>query len=207
MRRLDEAGGERISCGVAARADDATGPADLLRAADEAQYRAKRRADDADVLVAGDALEEPAEPHGRDRAYRAGDPQAMLARELLELMDELNGASAADRLARLRERLERAAEARDAITRSGECGPAGSRLRFQSVTARKVIGVLASGLALAASCGKRPVREKRLGPALRAGRGDRPVRARRGRRRAPRRPRTTPAWASSSRSGCGARRS
>src|SRR5688500_12904802 len=109
VRRLDEAGGERISCGVAARTDDATGPADLLRAADEAQYRAKRRTDDADVLVAGDPLEEPAEPHGRDRAYRAGDPQAMLARELLELMDELNGTSAADRLARLRERLEQAA--------------------------------------------------------------------------------------------------
>ena len=29
--------------GVAARGDDLTGPADLLRAADEAQYRAKRR--------------------------------------------------------------------------------------------------------------------------------------------------------------------
>ena len=109
VRRLEEAGGERISCGVAARADDATGPADLLRAADEAQYRAKRSHDEVDVLVAGDAPEKPAEPHGRDRAYRAADPQATFARELLELMDELNGAPEADRLARLRERLERAA--------------------------------------------------------------------------------------------------
>ena len=103
------AGGAPFWGGGAAGADDATGPADLLRAADEAQYRAKRSHDDVDVLVAGDAREKPAAPHGHDRAYRAGDPQAMLARELLELMDELNGTPAADRLARLRERLERAA--------------------------------------------------------------------------------------------------
>jgi diguanylate cyclase (GGDEF)-like protein len=109
VRRLEEAGGERMSSGVAARADDASAPADLLRAADEAQYRAKRRQEDAGVLVAGGAPEEPAEPQGRDRAYRAGDPQAALARELLDLMDELNGAPADARLARLRERLERAA--------------------------------------------------------------------------------------------------
>jgi diguanylate cyclase (GGDEF)-like protein len=109
VRRLEEAGGERISCGVAARADDDSGPAELLRAADEAQYRAKRRHEDAGVLMAGRAPEEPAEPHGRDRAYRTGDPQAALARELLDLMDELNGSPADARLARLRERLERAA--------------------------------------------------------------------------------------------------
>jgi diguanylate cyclase (GGDEF)-like protein len=109
VRRLEEAGGEQISCGVAARADDASGPADLLRAADEAQYRAKRRPGDAGVLVAGGTQEEPAEPHGRDRAYRTGDPQATFARELLELMDEMNGAPADARLARLLERLERAA--------------------------------------------------------------------------------------------------
>ena len=108
VRRLEDAGGERISCGVAARADDAGAPADLLRAADEAQYRTKRGHEQSGVLVAGDAPQEPAEPHGHDRAYRAGDPQAMLARELLDLMDELNGTPAADRLARLRERLERA---------------------------------------------------------------------------------------------------
>jgi diguanylate cyclase (GGDEF)-like protein len=109
VRRLDAAGGERISCGVAARTDEATDPADLLRAADEAQYRAKRGRDNADVLVAGDVPEEPAEPHGRDRAYRASGLDATLARELLELLDEMNGASADDRLARLRARLERAA--------------------------------------------------------------------------------------------------
>jgi diguanylate cyclase (GGDEF)-like protein len=108
VRRLLDAGGERISCGVAARADDDTGPADLLRAADEAQYRAKRGDESTDVLVATDAPSEPVEPHGRDRAYRASDPEATLARELLELIDETNGASADDRLARLRARLEQA---------------------------------------------------------------------------------------------------
>ena len=109
VRRLEATGGERISCGVAARTDEAGGPADLLRAADEAQYRAKRSHERSDVHVAGDAPEAPAEPHGRDRAYRTTDPQAMLARELLDLMDELNGTPAAARLARLRERLEQAA--------------------------------------------------------------------------------------------------
>jgi hypothetical protein len=43
---------------------------------------------------------------GRDRAYRASDPDARLARELLDLLDELNGAPADLRLARLRSRLE-----------------------------------------------------------------------------------------------------
>jgi diguanylate cyclase (GGDEF)-like protein len=106
VRRLDAAGGERISCGVSARTEELTGPADLLRAADEAQYRAKRARDDVDVVVAGDP-DEAAAPQGRDRAYRAGDPDVALARELLDLLDDLNGAPADERLARLRARLER----------------------------------------------------------------------------------------------------
>jgi diguanylate cyclase (GGDEF)-like protein len=105
VRRLDAAGGERISCGVAARTEELSGPAELLRAADEAQYRAKR-AGDVDVVVAGDADDGAAAPHGRDRAYRASDPEGELARELLDLIDEMNGASADDRLARVRARLE-----------------------------------------------------------------------------------------------------
>ena len=109
VHRLEQAGGERISCGVAARTGDATGPADLLRAADEAQYRAKRGEDAPDVIVAREAGTQAAEPHGHDRAYRGSDPQAALARELLDLIDETNGASADDRLARLRARLEQAA--------------------------------------------------------------------------------------------------
>jgi diguanylate cyclase (GGDEF)-like protein len=109
VRRLDAAGGERISCGVAARTDELSGPAELLRAADEAQYRAKRAGDDVDVVVAGDADDEAAAPQGRDRAYRAIDPDAELARELLDLIDEMNGASADERLARVRARLEQEA--------------------------------------------------------------------------------------------------
>jgi diguanylate cyclase (GGDEF)-like protein len=105
VRRLDAAGGERISCGVAARTEELSGPAELLRAADEAQYKAKR-AGDVDVVVAGDADDGAAAPHGRDRAYRASDPERELARELLDLIDEMNGASADDRLARVRARLE-----------------------------------------------------------------------------------------------------
>jgi diguanylate cyclase (GGDEF)-like protein len=108
VERLGAGGGERISCGVAARTDELRAPADLLRAADEAQYRAKR-AGEVGVLVAGDAPEEPPAQQGRDRAYRAGDAEAALARELLELLDALNGSPADERLARLRARLERAA--------------------------------------------------------------------------------------------------
>ena len=109
VHRLDAEGGERISCGVAARTDQASRPAELLRAADEAQYRAKRAGQRVDVVMAGEAPEEPQPTPGQDRAYRAGDPEAALARELLELLDNLNGASAEERLARLRARLEREA--------------------------------------------------------------------------------------------------
>jgi diguanylate cyclase (GGDEF)-like protein len=109
VRRLDAEGGERISCGVAARTDEANRPAELLRAADEAQYRAKRAAAGVDVVVAGEATEEAPPTPGEDRAYRAGDPDAKLARELLDLLDTMNRASAEERLARLRARLEREA--------------------------------------------------------------------------------------------------
>ena len=103
--RLAATGDERISCGVAARAEGAETPAELLRAADEAQYRAKRT-DHVYVVAAGEAGDEPPPSQGRDRAYRASDRDARLARELLDLLDELNGATADDRLARLRSRLE-----------------------------------------------------------------------------------------------------
>ena len=107
VSRLDAEGGERISCGVAARSDQATRPAELLRAADEAQYSAKRAGQGVDVVVAGEATEETPPTPGQDRAYRASDPDAQLARELLELLDNMNGTSAEERLARLRARLER----------------------------------------------------------------------------------------------------
>lgn len=107
VQSLRAAGGERISCGVAARADGES-PADLLRAADEAQYRAKRAGDYVDVVAAGDPTTAPPEPHGRDRAYRASDSDAALARDLLDMLDAMNGTSAEERLARLRARLEQA---------------------------------------------------------------------------------------------------
>jgi len=107
VTRLDAVGGARISCGVAARMEGINRPADLLRAADEAQYRAKRAGQGADVVVAGEAVEEPRPWPGRDRAYRASDPDEQLARDLLDLLDGMNGATAEERLARLRARLER----------------------------------------------------------------------------------------------------
>jgi diguanylate cyclase (GGDEF)-like protein len=107
VRRLDPTSDARISCGVAARTEGPCEPPALLRAADAAQYTAKR-IEGVDVVLAGEEVAETAEPPsaGQDRAFRAGDAEAHLARELLELLDELNGASADERLARLRSRLE-----------------------------------------------------------------------------------------------------
>ena len=107
VRLLSAAGHERMSCGVAARTEEATRPAELLRAADEAQYRAKRGGVGVDVLVAGEAVDESEGTGARDRAFRASDPEAQLARELLDMLDTMNGASAEERLARIRARLER----------------------------------------------------------------------------------------------------
>jgi diguanylate cyclase (GGDEF)-like protein len=109
VRRLGSVGGERMSCGVAARTEEATRPAELLRAADEAQYRAKRAGAGVDVLVAGEVVEDHAAAAGRDRAFRPSDPDAQLARALLEMLDNMNGAPAEERLARVRARLEREA--------------------------------------------------------------------------------------------------
>jgi diguanylate cyclase (GGDEF)-like protein len=103
-RRLDAARGEAISCGVAARTDELRTPVELLRAADEAQYRAKRGG--SQLAMAGDAPDVPPAGQGHDRAYRAGDPDAALARELLEILDR-NNASADVQLARIRTRLEK----------------------------------------------------------------------------------------------------
>jgi diguanylate cyclase (GGDEF)-like protein len=103
-RRLESAGSEPISCGVSARTGELGTPVDLLRAADEAQYRAKR-AGNVGVVMASDAPDEPPAA-GRDRAYRPGD--AALARELLELLDR-NHASPDEQLKRIRARLEREA--------------------------------------------------------------------------------------------------
>jgi diguanylate cyclase (GGDEF)-like protein len=109
VRRLDAVGGERLSCGVAASTDAANRPDELLRAADAAQYRAKRGGSGVDVIVSGEPVVDLPPSADRDRAYRTSDPDARLARELLELLDGMNGASAEERLATLRARLERKA--------------------------------------------------------------------------------------------------
>jgi diguanylate cyclase (GGDEF)-like protein len=109
VRRLGSVGDERMSCGVAARTEDATRPAELLRAADAAQYQAKRGGPGVDVLVAGEAVEDSASAAGQDRAFRVSDPDSQLARALLDMLDNMNGASAEERLARVRARLEREA--------------------------------------------------------------------------------------------------
>src|SRR5215213_6221504 len=109
VNRLDAEGGERISCGVAARTDQANRPAELLRAADEAQYRAKRAGQGVEVVVAGELTEESQPTPGQDRAYRTGDANAELARELLDLLDNMNSSPAEERIARVRARLQREA--------------------------------------------------------------------------------------------------
>ena len=109
VNRLDAEGGERISCGVAARTDQANRPAELLRAADEAQYRAKRAGQGVEVVVAGELTEESQPTPGQDRAYRSGDANAELARALLDLLDNMNSSPAEERIARLRARLQREA--------------------------------------------------------------------------------------------------
>jgi diguanylate cyclase (GGDEF)-like protein len=108
VHRLDAKGGARISCGVAARGDDLRTSADLLRAADEAQYSAKRAGNGLDVVVAGAGVEQPPS-ESQDRAFRAPQGDAALARDLLDLIRKQNGASAEDKLERVRARLERTA--------------------------------------------------------------------------------------------------
>ena len=82
VRRLGSVGGERMSCGVAARTEEATTPAELLRAADAAQYQAKRGGPGVDVLVAGEAVEDSASTAGprpripRRRSRRPARPRA-----------------------------------------------------------------------------------------------------------------------------------
>jgi diguanylate cyclase (GGDEF)-like protein len=101
----DDAVPVRISCGVAARSDEADRPAELLRAADAAQYRAKHAGPDVPVTVADPGAGTPDRP-GRGRAYRnrtdAGS--RALAAELLAIADE-EAASAEQVLERMRRRL------------------------------------------------------------------------------------------------------
>jgi diguanylate cyclase (GGDEF)-like protein len=93
-----------FSAGVAARSEEIDRPAALLRAADAAQYRAKRRGRGLQVAVETDALAAPLP--GEERAYRGRAPAARaLADELLGMLEASAGEPAEERLARLRERL------------------------------------------------------------------------------------------------------
>jgi diguanylate cyclase (GGDEF)-like protein len=93
-----------ISCGVAARSEEVRRPAALLRAADFAQYRAKRAGQEVSAAVA--EAEEPARS-GAARAYRgrADTARRELAKELLTLVEEENGSPPEERLELLRRRL------------------------------------------------------------------------------------------------------
>jgi diguanylate cyclase (GGDEF)-like protein len=102
----DDAVPVRISCGVAARGEGADRPAELLRAADAAQYRAKHDGPEAPVAVAEPGSGEP-DPPGRGRAYRNRSDAASraLAGDLLALIDSEAGSSPDEVLERLRRRL------------------------------------------------------------------------------------------------------
>ena len=124
------------------------GPAELLRAADEAQYRAKRaarRGAGGDRARTSD--DEPAAPQGHDRAYRASDPDAALARELLNcstserrVRRRTPGAPRATGSSGSRERQTAAcASARSLLAlaaRAGRCRSAASRRRDEDELGR-----------------------------------------------------------------------
>jgi diguanylate cyclase (GGDEF)-like protein len=95
-----------ISCGVTARSEGTDRPAELLRAADAAQYRAKRAGPEVAVAVAEPGSGVPEGP-GKGRAFRNRSDAASrtLAAELLALVDEADGVRAEDVLERLRRRL------------------------------------------------------------------------------------------------------
>ena len=110
-RRLERGRAEvGISCGIAARGPELTRPAALLRAADFAQYRAKRPGSGVAAEAAGPGPADGETPSG-GRAYRGrGDPDPRMARselaaELLELVGESAGRPPEELLERLRRRL------------------------------------------------------------------------------------------------------
>jgi diguanylate cyclase (GGDEF)-like protein len=95
-----------ISCGVAERAEGSDRPAELLRAADAAQYRAKHAGPEVAVAVAEPGSGAPDHP-GQGRAYRnrSDTPSRTLAAELLALIDSEHATSPDELLERLRQRL------------------------------------------------------------------------------------------------------
>ena len=96
----------RISCGVAARGDGAERPAELLRAADAAQYEAKHAGTEVPVAVAEPGSGAP-DQSGLGRAFRNRSDAASraLATDLLALIDSGQGLPPDEVLDRLRHRL------------------------------------------------------------------------------------------------------
>lgn len=96
----------RISCGVAARGEGTDRPAELLRAADAAQYRAKHDGPEVPAAVAEPGSGAPDRP-GMSRAYRNRSDAASraLAGDLLALLDSETGSPPDEVLDRLRLRL------------------------------------------------------------------------------------------------------
>jgi diguanylate cyclase (GGDEF)-like protein len=103
----DDAVAVQISCGVAARGESAERPAELLRAADSAQYRAKHSGPEEAVAVAEPGAGEP-DPPGKGRAYRNRSDAASraLATDLLAVIESEDGAPPDEVLDRLRRRIE-----------------------------------------------------------------------------------------------------
>jgi diguanylate cyclase (GGDEF)-like protein len=95
-----------ISCGVAARGEGTERPAELLRAADAAQYEAKHAGAKVPVAVAEEGSGQP-EPPGKGRAYRNRSDAASraLAADLLALIESEAGSPPDEVLDRLRRRL------------------------------------------------------------------------------------------------------
>ena len=102
----DDAVPVRISCGVAERGEGADRPAELLRAADAAQYSAKHAGPEVPVAVAEEGAGKPDQP-GQGRAYRNRSDSASrrLAEELLAIVDATEGSPPDEVLGRLRRRL------------------------------------------------------------------------------------------------------
>jgi diguanylate cyclase (GGDEF)-like protein len=96
----------RISCGVAARGEGAERPAELLRAADAAQYEAKHAGAEVPVAVAEEGSGKP-DPPRKGRAYRNRSDAASraLAGDLLALLESAEGAPPDEVLDRVRRRL------------------------------------------------------------------------------------------------------
>jgi diguanylate cyclase (GGDEF)-like protein len=101
-----------ISCGVAGRSEGVERPAELLRAADFAQYRAKHAGPGVPAAVAEPGLSGDPDHPGMGRAWRNRSDTASreLAKELLAMVDD-GDAGPEELLDRLRRRL--AAEAPD----------------------------------------------------------------------------------------------